>query len=230
MKDQYRLYHYPICPFSRKIRIILHEKEIDYVEVIENFWEKRDKFCIINPTGMVPFLAIKRFDIDKPLLIFGVNSIIYYLENKFPKKSTIFGSLDSAVEIMKMSEWFDLKFYSDVSKYILNERVYLWYKLQKQPDMQLLKLARLNLDSNLKFITNILSKKDWIGGTEFSLADISCASHLSSLDYLGEINWNNYSILKDWYSIIKSKPSFRNLLSDSLSGFKASKWYRELDF
>ena len=117
MKDQYRLYHYPICPFSRKIRIILHEKEIDYVEVIENFWEKRDKFCIINPTGMVPFLAIKRFDIDKPLLIFGVNSIIYYLENKFPKKSTIFGSLDSAVEIMKMSEWFDLKFYSDVSKY-----------------------------------------------------------------------------------------------------------------
>jgi glutathione S-transferase len=231
--EHYRLYHYPICPLSRTIRVMLAYKSVPYIAVIENFWEKREKFCIINPTSEVPFLAIKRDDASsdqQTLLIFGINAIISYLEEKYTDNSLIFGTLSYRAEIRKMCEWFNSKFYLEVSKYIINERIYSWYKSQRSPDLQLIKLARLNLESHLNFLANILSKRDFVGCNDFSLADIVAACHISSLDYLGEINWQNYSLVKDWYSIIKSKPSFRDLLYDTLPGFKASAWYRELDF
>ena len=229
MQEQCRLYHYPICPFSRKIRILMNEKEVKYTSFVENFWEGREKFQLMNPTGNVPFLAIKREN-ERSLLIFGNNSITSFLEERYSNRKFVFGNIDTKTEINKMTEWFDNKFYNDVSKYIINERVYSWYKNQREADVQLLKIARLNLENHLEFIENILNKRDFIACDDFSLADISCAAQISSLDYLGEINWQICQATKEWYSIIKSKPSFRDLLTDSLSGFKPSSYYRELDF
>jgi glutathione S-transferase len=231
MHEQYRFYHYPICPFSRKIRFIFADKNIPFVSVIENFWEKREKFCLINKSGEIPFLAVKFSDVDKKnLLIFGQNTVFEYLNTKYGDTSYIFGNIEQQTEIRKMSEWFDQKFYNEVSKYILNERIYYWHKYQRSPDIQLLKMARMNLEQHLLFIGEILSSQDWIAGNTFSLADITCACHLSSLDYLGEIEWQNHKIVKDWYTIIKSKPAFRDLLYDLVPGFKPSAIYRELDF
>lgn len=234
MSEHYRLYHYPICPFSRQVRFLFAHKDISFIPVIENFWEKREKFCLMNPTGEVPFLAIKRPDDSmeqvKNLLIFSSEAITSYIEDQYPSDSLIFGNIDHKTEIRKMIHWINVKFYSEVSKHIIGERIYSWFKYQKNPDLQLLKLARINLHKHLAFFENLLTKRDHIGGMEFSIADVALAAHISSLDYLGEINWQNYNILKDWYTIIKSKPAFRDLLYDMIPGFKPSTWYRELDF
>ena len=234
--DLYRFYHYPICPFCRRIRFIFADKKISYIPIIENFWEKREKFCLINPTGEVPFLAVKREGIDeknsKNFTIFGSNSILTYINDKYGDISYIYGNLDEQIEIKKMCEWFDIKFYNEAVRYILNERVYLFYKYkgQKQADLQLIKIARINLSNHIKFITKILSKKDFIASNDFSMADLTLACHISSLDYLGEIDWVENQILKDWYSLIKSKPAFREILYDILPGIKSANHYRELDF
>ena len=51
------LFHQPICPFSRKIRLILAEKKfaVEYVE--ERPWERRLDFLMLNPSGEVPVLV-----------------------------------------------------------------------------------------------------------------------------------------------------------------------------
>jgi glutathione S-transferase len=53
---------------------------------------------------------------------------------------------------------------------------------------------------------------------------------LSALDYYGEIPWAEYPQLTDWYTRIKSRPSFRPLLSDKIPGQPPVPHYAELDF
>lgn len=230
-KFSYRLYHYPLCPFCRKIRILLDENTIEYTLVIEKFWETREKFMNINPAGNVPFLVIKEINSnDDYILLFSYNAITEYLNEFNQKNEFIFGDSISKAKIRNMSFWFDEKFYKESVFPILNERVYLWFKENKRPEEATLELGRKNLKIHLEFIETLLRSSDFIVTTDLSLTDLTAAAHISSLDYLGEINWKIYPILKEWYSIIKSRPSFQKILYDSVSGFQAPKHYTDLDF
>ena len=64
----------------------------------------------------------------------------------------------------------------------------------------------------------------------FSLADLVYSSFLSSLDYLGEINWDSITFTKKWYAQIKSRPSFRDLLEEKIYEVPPSRHYSDLDF
>ena len=50
------------------------------------------------------------------------------------------------------------------------------------------------------------------------------------LDYFGDVDWNKYRDLKSWYMKMKSRPSFRQLLADRLSGMPPAQDYAQLDF
>ena len=63
-----------------------------------------------------------------------------------------------------------------------------------------------------------------------SAADITAAAHLSSLDYLGDVPWDAHEPAKEWYARIKSRPSFRQILSDHVPGVAPPKHYPDLDF
>ena len=199
---------------------------------IEEFWKKREKFREINPTGAVPFLAVQQqeFEEKKSLLIWGKNSIMEYLRQKYPVYTLLFGDFETQINIRKYDEWFDTKFYNEVTKPIIEERVYVYYKRKRMANMDIIKLARINCEQHLKFIERILRKRDYIATNEFSLADLSCAVQISTLDYLGEIDWSQHEVLKNWYIIIKSKPAFRDLLYDIIPDIRPASWYRELDF
>ena len=51
------LYHVALCPFSRKVRIVLHEKGLDVDLQVEKVWERRPQFLALNPAGQVPVLV-----------------------------------------------------------------------------------------------------------------------------------------------------------------------------
>ncbi|MDR2077720.1 MAG: glutathione S-transferase domain-containing protein, partial [Rickettsiales bacterium] len=93
-----------------------------------------------------------------------------------------------------------------------------------------LAVALKNLDSHIKYIEYILARRKWLASESFSISDIAAASQLSVIDYLGYIEWNRYIKLREWYRIIKSKKGFRNILFDRIPGYRASKYYSELDF
>ena len=69
-----------------------------------------------------------------------------------------------------------------------------------------------------------------MGAKTFSLADIAAGAHISCLDFLGEINWKNWPVLKSWYQKFKSRPSVRPLLSDRMPGLVPPRHYADLDF
>ena len=53
----WQLYQFPLCPFSRKVRLVLAEKGMGYALVRENPWERRDEFVDLNPGGQTPVIA-----------------------------------------------------------------------------------------------------------------------------------------------------------------------------
>ena len=50
------LYHLWLSPFSRKVRIVLREKNLDFTLKIEKVWERRPEFLALNPASEVPVL------------------------------------------------------------------------------------------------------------------------------------------------------------------------------
>lgn len=235
MQENSCLYHFPICPFCRKIRVMLEATgAIKNCSLrIENFWEKREKFISINPTGNVPLMIVQKIDENENkhnTIIWGQNTIIEYLRNKYPASSLLSGNNEDYANVIKYGEWFDTNFYRDVVGPILEERVYVVYKKKRLPNVDVIKVARRNLEQYIVVFEKLLQGHDFIANNEFSFADVVLSSHISSLDYLGEINWQNYPIFKEWYLIIKSKLIFRDLLYDILPNIRQSENYRELDF
>ncbi len=53
----WQLYQFPLCPFSRKLRLLLGEKGIGYELVRESPWVRRDEFLDMNPAGQVPVMV-----------------------------------------------------------------------------------------------------------------------------------------------------------------------------
>ncbi len=51
------LYHLWLSPFSRKVRLVLAEKDLDFHLEVEQTWERRREFLALNPTGEVPVLV-----------------------------------------------------------------------------------------------------------------------------------------------------------------------------
>ena len=69
-----------------------------------------------------------------------------------------------------------------------------------------------------------------MAGDGFSLADLAAAAHLSVLDFMGDVDWTVSAGAREWYARVKSRPSFRPLLTDRVAGMTPPEHYADLDF
>jgi glutathione S-transferase len=224
----YRLFHHPICPFSRKVRAHLAAKEIGFELVQENFWERRKEFIAMNPAGTVPVL----FDNANAAVICVSSAIIEYAEEKHHSGKNFLGdSVVKRAEARRLQNWFDEKFYSEVTRYVLNERFFNRYLPgATSPNSEVLRVARKNLNIHLSYIEYLLETRRYLAGDQISVADFAAASQISVLDYFGDVNWQHYLPVKEWYSLIKSHKVFGEILKDRIPGIVPPEHYSKLDF
>ena len=118
----YVLYHYPLCPFSRKVRFVLNEFGFTYKLKEVKFWKRNVELLKLNPLNEIPVLI----DQENDAVIIDSFVIAEYLDAKYNKESNSllklsFLSQDEVqkAEIRRLEMWFDKKFYNEVSKYIL---------------------------------------------------------------------------------------------------------------
>ena len=228
------LFHHPLCPLSRYVRLILNEYGIEARTLEERFWERREEFLLLNPAGEIPVLVA-----DGQPAIPGAPIIAEYIEETHPADDYLGERLlpqrpGQRVEVRRLASWFNNKFHGEVSGPLVAERVFKRYMTQEQgggpPDTEALRAARHNIRYHLAYIGWLVRTRDWLAGDRLSLADLAAAAHLSSLDYLGEVPWNEDEAAKHWYARVKSRPSFRPILAEMLAGVPASKTYADLDF
>lgn len=224
----YILHHFVLCPFSRKIRVVLNEKNIAYTLKEEKFWERKKEFLKLNPAMQVPVLVERK---DNNYFILSNSHAIYqYLEEKHPKSPLNEASPQKKALNLQISLWFDEKLFNEVTKYLLQEKIINFYTKNITPSSKIIRLAKHNLILHMEYIKLLTRNHDYLAGKNFSMTDISAASQISIIDYFGEIEWQKYPEVKQWYSLIKSRPGFRVLLKDSVVGFNPPEYYTNPDF
>ena len=227
------LFHQPLCPRSRYVRLIFGEYGIEARLVEERFWERHEQFLLLNPAAELPVLVTE----GQPPVP-GATIIAEYIEETLPADSGEDRLLPPAagrrVEVRRLASWFNDKFYAEVSGPLVTERVFKRHMTREQgggpPDTEALRAARHNIRYHLAYIGWLVRTRDWLAGDRLSLADLAAAAHLSAADYLGEVPWNEDEATKNWYARVKSRPSFRAVLADTLAGLPPSQSYANLDF
>jgi glutathione S-transferase len=225
------LLHYPLCAFSRSIRLALVECGFEAEIVEERPWEWRRAFIELNPAGTVPVLVT-----DEHGPISGTYPISEFLadtiDERDPRGFQLFpGEPPARAEARRLVDWFHRKFHDEVTSYLVDEKVFRRFGPQSaSPNMEAMRAGHDNLRYHLTYIGHLADTRSWLAGEAMSFADLAAAAHLSVLDYLGEVPWEEFEAAKNWYALLKSRPSFRPLLQDRVAGITASETYADLDF
>jgi glutathione S-transferase len=226
------LFHHPFCPHSRFVRLILEELGLTARLVEERVWERREEFLMLNPAGATPVLVEEGVP-----PVPGAAIIAEYLDET--RRAAALPRLlpseaGERVEVRRLMSWFNDKFFAEASGPLVMERVYKRFIPAGNgggpPDTETMRAARSNIRYHLTYIGWLVRKRDWLAGDRLTYADLSAAAHLSTIDYLGDVPWDEDETAKAWYARIKSRPAFRTLLGETLAGLAPSPSYANLDF
>jgi glutathione S-transferase len=227
------LFHHPFCPHSRFVRLALEEFTLSPRLVEVRPWERREDFLVLNPAGATPVLVEEGVP-----PVPGAAIIAEYLDetrgNKLPQLRLLPVDIGGRIEVRRLMSWFNDKFFEEVSGPIVMERVYKRFIPSGQgggpPDTETLRAARSNIKYHLAYIGWLVRTRDWLAGDSLTYADLAAAAHLSAADYLGDVPWQEDETAKTWYARVKSRPSFRTLLGETLAGLPPAPCYANLDF
>lgn len=190
-------------------------------------------FLEVNPAGHLPVLVD-----DNGLAVPGAGVISEYLDdmlgNGLGERRLLPQNAAERMEVRRLTDWFLNKFHEEVSEYLVTEKIYKRFMPAElgggPPDMNAIRAARNNVRYHLKYIGYLISGRNWLAGDQLTYADLAAAAHFSIIDYLGDVPWEEDETAKHWYARIKSRPSFRALLSDRVAGMAPADHYDDLDF
>ena len=221
----WQLHHFPLCPFSRKVRLLLSEKGVAYELWRENPWEARDEFRNLNPAGRTPVLR----ETDRDIVLVDSRAICEYFEETVDKAPMINGTAANRAEIRRLVALFDENFFADVTEKLLNERMKKRIVWRQSPDSRSLREAMKLAHEHLDYIDYLIDHRPWLAGATMSLADLAAAAQISVADYLGGIDWSNHEQARSWYSVFKSRPSFRPLLAERMDVIQPPSHYADVN-
>ncbi len=227
------LYHHPFCPHSRFVRLALGEMGIQPRLVEERAWERRREFLLMAAEGATPVMVE-----DQSTVLPGAEVIAEYLdETQGPalgEHRLLPDDPAGRAEARRLTVWFNVKFFNEASQWLVREKITKRFMSPEHggggPDMQSVRAARSNLRYHLRYIGHLIRSRNWLAGDRLTYADLAAAAHLSCLDYLGDVQWDENETARIWYARVKSRPSFRPLLADRLPGTAPSATYADLDF
>ncbi len=219
-----RLFHVPLSPFCRKVRLVLAEKKIEVELVEERYWEQTPDFMKRNPAGKVPVLRLDG------LMMAESTPICEYIEDTRPEPPLMPKDPVGRYEVRRIVSWFDDKFHHEVTSKLLYERVNKKVMKQGYPDSTNVKAGAKAIKYHLDYMAWLLDHRRWLAGDVMTLADFAAAAHLSALDYTSDVDWHRSEVVKDWYAKIKSRPAFRSILADQIPGQAPPAHYADLDF
>ncbi len=224
MTQPFNLYHYPLSPFCRKLRLVLSEKKIDFTLIEIEYWKKSERLLNLNPAGNVPVLFANGKALSES------HAICEYIDTVYPEPPLMPEDPLEQHETRRLVNWFDEKLYREVTWPLIFERIMRKVQGLEPPNASRIIRGCKCRVFHLEYMNFLLDRRRWMAGDRMTLADFTAAAHVSCLDVISEINWNEQPILKNWYAIMKSRPAFQPILKEIHPGFQHPPWYADLDF
>jgi len=222
----WQLHQFPLCPFSRKVRLHLAEKGVPFELWRENPWEQRDEFLDQNPAARTPVIT----NAERGITLVDSRAICEYFEETVDKNPLINGTAQMRAEIRRLVALFDENFFGDVTGPILHERMKKRLVYRQSPDSRVLREAMKLAHEHLYYIDYLVDTRPWLAGATMSLADLAAAAQISVADYLGGLDWTGHEQAKGWYSVFKSRPSFRPLLAERMEVIQPPSHYADVNW
>lgn len=224
------LFHMPLDPASRMIRIALAEKGLPAQFVEKRPWADEDgALAAANPAGTIPVL-IDEAPTGEDVALSPASAIIEYIEEAYSSEPLLPSTSASRAEARRLTAWFLDKFEADVSAFTLRERIDKRLMRRGQPDYELLKAGAEALSWHLDYTSWLLEQRYWLAGERITVADLAAAGQLSALDYIDSVPWEKFPTVKEWYARLKSRPSMRPVLRDRIDGLPPPAHYDNPDF
>jgi glutathione S-transferase len=176
------LYDAARCPYCARVRILLAEKAIPYETVEIDLQNRPDWLYEKNPVGKVPVLEEGGFVLPESRVIFE------YLEERFPEPPLLPPSpAERALVRLWMERFggFSRPYYRVVFDGGTAEA----------------------LDAELAKLDSALATNPFLGGTEFTLADIAYVPWVIRVETRAGLDLGRYKDLRRWISRLAERPS-----------------------
>ncbi|MDJ0920969.1 MAG: glutathione S-transferase family protein [Henriciella sp.] len=222
-----RLWHWPIDPLARTVRLCMGEKQWTFEPIVIKPWVSDLELAALAPGAAAP--ALLDTDAEVRTSCVGTLAICEYVEEAAPSPRLLPFTSGEKAEARRLWQWSEESF-AGINNTLLAERVSQWVRREQAPNSTALRQGAHALKNRMTFLDALAGERSYLAGRNLTIADLSVAAHLSSYDYFGDVPWDLTPDLKAWYARIKSRPSFRSLLEDKVEGVRPVKHYTNLDF
>lgn len=221
-----QLHHFPLSPFCRRVRLVLGEKKLSFDAHAEKPWEPNDALFPLDPAKQLPV-----FIETDGAKFSDAQAISEYVEELHPDPPLMPKRAQDRAEVRRLCAWFDRFFFGEITSVVVREKYLKRFRQAPTPEPDLAALRRALEATRLRlaFIEKLIDERDCLAGG-LSLADFTAAAHISCVDYFGDVPWLQFPKARDWYARLKSRPSFRPLLTDTVPGLSPPAHYANLDF
>jgi glutathione S-transferase len=194
-----KLYHSPPSTNSRKVRIALLEKGLEFERVPIDLGKKEQKnpdYLKIHPFGQVPALD------DEGFVVYDSTIINEYLEDEYPYPPLLPKDSDGRARARLMEDFRDNYFNTACIQIMRESR-----KPEGERDAKVIDGAKAEIAKCIDRIEKELEGKEYLAG-DFSLADIAFMANLDALERLGVAVDPKYRNTAAWIARLKARPSF----------------------
>jgi stringent starvation protein A len=198
-----KLYDYPDCPFSQKVRVVLAEKDLEYEKIFVDLRKQEQKlpdFLRLNPYGKVPVL------IDEDAVLYDSTIINEYLEDEYPLPRLMPEDSQARAGVRMLEDYCDNSFIPPTTMLLAQLR-----KTDAERDTQRVEQAREDLRRALYYLRDRLSGHEFLAGKEFTLADAAFAPRIMVLGRLGIELEPALAPVQGWIDRVRARPSVRAL-------------------
>ena len=210
------LYQLTLDPGCREVRLVLGEKRL---------------VCdLADPHTHDGHMEVPQLHDETGISLPYASVIGEYLEEAYPEITLLGEDTLKRAEVRRLWRLFSGEMGERITRPILFEKVYKQMSGQGGPDSQVLIRASQAKNYFLEEITNLYHQRHWLAGSHYSFADVAAAAQISILDYLKMIDWRAFPVVRDWYALVKSRPSMASILADRVQGFPPPPHYSDPDF
>ena len=199
-----KLYGALLSPFVRKVAVVLEEKGLDWELVLGSPGAPDPGFQEASPFGKIPALR------DGDFVLADSSAIAIYLDAKQSAPPMLPAEARARGRAMWFDEYADTILGASGLKIVFNRLV--GPKLLKLPCDEAVALAgEAELPRILDYLESVVPAQGWLDG-EFSLGDISVASMLKTMSYVGHgPDAGRYPKTSAWYGRVAARPSWTSV-------------------
>ena len=194
-----KLYTFPLSTNSRKVRIALLEKGLEFERVnidLAKREQKNPEYLKIHPFGQVPALD------DEGFVVYDSTIINEYLEDEYPYPALMPADSEGRARARLMEDFRDTRFNPPFVKLIYEMR-----KPEAERDANILAAATAEINQCFDRIEKELHGKEYLAGS-FSLADIAFMANFDLLERFQIPVDSKYANTTAWIARLKARPSF----------------------